>query len=195
MKSSKLIILLLLFPLILTACKNIDNIDNTGDNGTEEATNVEVSEYLISDEIIVYDEDEFKESEIKVELDGEILRYNPKYNNDIDGEVKVIIFRQRSLVPLRELAEKLGYEIEWEGAGKKQVLKITGNGRIITTKLNSNEFIITKDGVATKLLTETPNVKYDSKIYVPVRFMGEAFGLEVEWLEKEFKVELRTKKE
>lgn len=195
MKSSKLIILLLLFPLILTACKNIDNIDNTGDNGTEEATNVEVSEYLISDEIIVYDEDEFKESEIKVELDGEILRYNPKYNNDIDGEVKVIIFRQRSLVPLRELAEKLGYEIEWEGAGKKQVLKITGNGRIITTKLNSNEFIITKDGVTTKLLTETPNVKYDSKIYVPVRFMGEAFGLEVEWLEKEFKVELRTKKE
>ncbi len=195
MKSSKLIILLLIFPLILTACKNIDNIDNTGNNGTEEATNVEVSEYLISDEIIVYDEDEFKESEIKVELDGEILRYNPKYNNDIDGEVKVIIFRQRSLVPLRELAEKLGYEIEWEGAGKKQVLKITGNGRIITTKLNSNEFIITKDGVTTKLLTETPNVKYDSKIYVPVRFMGEAFGLEVEWLEKEFKVELRTKKE
>lgn len=195
MKSSKLIILLLLVPLILTACKNIDNIDNIGNNGTEEATNVEVSEYLISDEIIVYDEDEFKESEIKVELDGEILRYNPKYNNDIDGEVKVIIFRQRSLVPLRELAEKLGYEIEWEGAGKKQVLKITGNGRIITTKLNSNEFIIIKDGVTTKLLTETPNVKYDSKIYVPVRFMGEAFGLEVEWLEKEFKVELRTKKE
>lgn len=195
MKSSKLIILLLLVPLILTACKNIDNIDNIGNNGTEEATNVEVSEYLISDEIIVYDEDEFKESEIKVELDGEILRYNPKYNNDIDGEVKVITFRQRSLVPLRELAEKLGYEIEWEGAGKKQVLKITGNGRIITTKLNSNEFIITKDGVTTKLLTETPNVKYDSKIYVPVRFMGEAFGLEVEWLEKEFKVELRTKKE
>lgn len=195
MKSSKLIILMLLVPLILTACKNIDNIDNIGNNGTEEATNVEVSEYLISDEIIVYDEDEFKESEIKVELDGEILRYNPKYNNDIDGEVKVIIFRQRSLVPLRELAEKLGYEIEWEGAGKKQVLKITGNGRIITTKLNSNEFIITKDGVTTKLLTETPNVKYDSKIYVPVRFMGEAFGLEVEWLEKEFKVELKTKKE
>ncbi len=195
MKSSKLIILLLLVPLILTACKNIDNIDNTGDNGTEDATNVEVSEYLISDEIIVYDEDEFKESEMKVELDGEILRYNPKYNNDIDEEVKVIIFRQRSLVPLRELAEKLGYEIEWDGAGKKQVLQITGNGRIITTKLNSNEFIITKDGVTTKLLTETPNVKYDGKIYVPARFMGEAFGLEVEWLEKEFKVELRTKKE
>lgn len=193
MKNSKLAIILLIVPLLLTACKNIDS--GNPDDNSEEITNIEVSEYLISDEIIVYDEEEFKESEMKVELDGEILRYNPKYNNDNDDEVKVIIFRNRSLVPLRELSEKLGYEIEWDGAGKKQVLQITGNGRIITTKLNSNEFIITKDGATTKLLTETPNVKYDSKIYVPARFMGEAFGLEVEWLEKEFKVELRTKKE
>lgn len=152
-------------------------------------------DYLTTDGIVVYDEDDIEETDIIVEYNGEPLHYDPKYNLGDDSEVLVIMLGTRSLVPLRELAGVMGYSIEWDGAAKKQTLYIKGDNMEIETKLNSNLFFIRQDGKTESVYSETPVIKYANKIYVPVRFIGETFGVDVEWLGEDSKAKINSKEE
>lgn len=102
---------------------------------------------------------------ISVVIDGE----------DIDfGHVKPIIVNGRTMLPLRELVEYLGCEVEWQ---PPSTIKIKDYDNSITMNVNSNKYM---EGNAAKEMDVAPMI-VDGHTYVPVRFIAEYFGYEVEW--------------
>jgi len=104
------------------------------------------------------------------------------YVNGIETvlDVTPIIENNRTLVPLRFIAESMGGIVEWDG--NTQVVTIIKNDKTTVIKLQINNTISSVNGkqitldVAPKIL--------NSRTLVPIRFIAENFGCEVEWIEK-----------
>jgi hypothetical protein len=89
---------------------------------------------------------------------------------------EVIIKNDRSLVPVRFIAESFGASVEWDGL--EQEVKIDSNGILIKMKIGEvaahvNNKLIEMDAA--------PEI-YNSRTYVPLRFVTEAFGKTVGYL-------------
>lgn len=79
------------------------------------------------------------------------------------------------MVPLRMIAENLGYKVDWEQ--KSQTVTISNQGK--TIKLVVNQKTATVDDKAVSLVA-APILRSDTTL-VPIRFISEQFGLQVEW--------------
>lgn len=95
----------------------------------------------------------------------------------VSFDAKPEIVSGRTMVPVRAVAELLGYEVEYD-AGKRLAI------------------FTDKDGNRIELLIEAsspyvPYLKHD-RAYVPVRFMAEQLGLDVQWNAEKRAVILRT---
>lgn len=86
-----------------------------------------------------------------------------------------IIENDHTLVPLRELLEKLGVEIVWDPVSRKVTAGKDGNW--IELAVDSDTAFI--NGEAKKL--ETPERIRDGRTYVPARLVLETFGAKVGW--------------
>ena len=99
----------------------------------------------------------------------------------INGETKsldvapFINDKGRTMVPVRFIAEALGLSIKWDPE-KRQVI-ISGENTDIVLTIDSN--IAYVNGVPTKMDSEA--VIVDGRTFVPLRFIAEAFGFEVQW--------------
>lgn len=87
----------------------------------------------------------------------------------IDGQSRI-------QVPVRPVCEALGAELDWDDNSK--TVTITKNETVVNLVINSK--VITINGEEKE--TDTEAVIKDGRTYVPVRFVGEAFGADVEWL-------------
>lgn len=81
----------------------------------------------------------------------------------------------RTYVPLRFVTERLGAEVEWNQQDKTAVVK--KGGKTIKAPVGSNR--PTVDGVAVHL--DAPVILVNARTMVPLRFMSETIGAEVEW--------------
>lgn len=81
----------------------------------------------------------------------------------------------RTMVPLRAIAEALGAVVDWE-AGTKTIT-ITKQGNKIVFKLNSNVAVV--NGKPRSMDT-TPVIK-NNRTMVPLRYAGEFLGARVNW--------------
>lgn len=81
----------------------------------------------------------------------------------------------RVLVPLRAIFEALNATVDWDGSTNT----ITGNqdGKIITLKINDK--VASVDGAEVTL--DVPATIIKGSTLVPVRFIGESLGAEVDW--------------
>jgi len=77
------------------------------------------------------------------------------------------------MIPLRAVAEKLGYELKWSGNDKP--IEIVRGPQWTTVTLGKNSYFFAK--MAPMQLKSAP-VLYDSATYVPVEFIGEIFRTE-----------------
>ncbi len=102
---------------------------------------------------------------ITVFVDGAYLSFDDAAPMSING---------RTMVPLRELAEYLGCQVEWQAPS---TIKITGYDGTVTMTVNSSKYL---EGSVEKQMDVAPFVK-DGRTYVPVRFICEYFDYEVEW--------------
>lgn len=85
------------------------------------------------------------------------------------------IKNSRTMVPLRALAESLGAEVQWDGATRSVTAKLGDtNVRLV---VGSNTAYIDGKPVT---LDVAPEIK-NSRTFVPVRFITEAFGCSVGW--------------
>jgi hypothetical protein len=84
-----------------------------------------------------------------------------------------LMYRDSTLVPLRELAEWMGAVVEW----RPPTIVITKGERQVVLTLGSKT---AKAGNDTIRLTLPPKVIRDV-VYVPLRFVGEALGATVEY--------------
>lgn len=80
-----------------------------------------------------------------------------------------------TLVPFRALFEKLGLKVDWNA--KTQTVTGKKNGLSIGLTIGSNR--ATVNGVVKKLSISPVTVK--GTTYIPLRFVGEASGADVEW--------------
>ena len=106
---------------------------------------------------------------ITVSLDGELLT--------LDTEVQVR--RERTLVPIRAIAEALGADVAW--AAETNEVTITRAGSTVTMTLGSPTASV--DG-ETVTMDVAPFAEHE-RTYLPVRYVSEFFGQQVAWNEEE----------
>jgi ribosomal protein S19 len=106
-------------------------------------------------------------------------------NNDralINGEQKVIdaapyISAGRTFVPLRVVAEGFGAEVTW--VQQTRGINITLGDQVISMQIGSNRAMVNNEMVH---MDAPPEIK-NGRTFVPIRFVSEMLGAEVEWVQ------------
>ena len=93
----------------------------------------------------------------------------------------------RVLVPLRDLSESLAYRVSWDG--KKKEIEIYERGNDIRLVIGSD--VAQVNGAEVKL--DVGAQIHGGTTYVPLRFVGEAFNMSVDWDSKSQSVNLESK--
>lgn len=104
--------------------------------------------------------------DISVNLDGENIEFSAQSPVIIEG---------RTLIPLRGVFEKLGYEIGWDGDTKTA----TFVKELTIVKVTENAHQLTVGGKAFEL--DVPAQIINGSMMLPLRAVGEATGLYVDW--------------
>lgn len=103
----------------------------------------------------------------------------------------------RTFVPIREITEKLGADVKWNGKDKS--IKITLNGDVINmqidnSKVTVNDKKIELDRAQAPQLALYSKPRKETKTMVPLRFISETFGYNVDWNNDKVRAEISTEK-
>ncbi len=93
---------------------------------------------------------------------------------NFDAQQPVIV-EGRTLIPLRGVFEKLGYTVVWDGNTKTATL--SNKEKSIDVTANSSTMTVNKDTVS----LDVPAQIINGSMMLPLRAVGEASGLDVEW--------------
>lgn len=104
---------------------------------------------------------------ITLKIDGEKINYNPA--PFVDSKTN------RTLVPLRLIAEKMGAVVNWNGEFK--LITIDLRRTTVTIKVG-NSFAYVN---STEKKLEQPAIIVKDRTFVPLRFVSEALGAKVDW--------------
>ncbi|MDQ0111472.1 N-acetylmuramoyl-L-alanine amidase family protein [Paenibacillus harenae] len=85
------------------------------------------------------------------------------------------IVNQSTVVPIRVITEGLGFQVEWDNATK--TVTINDGSNVIKLTINNNAALVNDQVVQ----METKPIIVKGTTLVPLRFVGEQFGLEFEW--------------
>lgn len=93
----------------------------------------------------------------------------------IDFDVAPVIEDGRTLVPIRKIVESLGGQVDWDSTG---YIRITDkNDHYIVLIPDSDVALVDYQHVN----LDVPARIIDGRTMVPLRFLGEAFGLKIDW--------------
>jgi N-acetylmuramoyl-L-alanine amidase len=102
---------------------------------------------------------------------------------DVISDVPAVIFKDRTLVPLRIITESLGADVSWNQETKEAT--VTTDDKTIVIEIDSSMVLV--NGVKKSLPYEIPakllNYGGFPRTLVPLRFMSEELGMDVEWIE------------
>ncbi len=84
----------------------------------------------------------------------------------------------RTMVPIRFIAEALHSEVSWDEASKKVTVKRDGN--IVNIWLD--KYTYTVNNVSHKMDTKPTLIDPPGRTFIPLRFAAEALGANVEWI-------------
>jgi hypothetical protein len=85
----------------------------------------------------------------------------------------------RTMVPVRFVAENLGFDVQWEGSTR--TVKISGRDSVLELVIESSSIKRNRSGALDALTMDTIPVIKDGRTMVPLRFISEAMGIEVNW--------------
>jgi hypothetical protein len=114
-----------------------------------------------------------------VYVDGERLQF----------DVQPQVVQGRTLVPMRMIFESLGAEVRWEADTATALASLNG----VELRLPIGKQEARKNGVALPL--DVPAQLIGNRTMVPVRFIAEAFGSQVEWFGEDGYVKISGGKE
>ena len=86
----------------------------------------------------------------------------------------------RTMIPIRFIAENLKNEVNW--FQETSTVTIKGNGEELTLRVNSKEVNSLQKG---KVTLDTQPENKDSRVLVPLRFISEAMGHKVDYVDGE----------
>lgn len=88
-----------------------------------------------------------------------------------------IIINGKTMVPVRFISESMGFPVKWNESAKS--VTITGNSNRIKLTLGSDIMNIERKEVK----IQSPAIEIESRIYVPLRDIVEAFGMKCTWID------------
>ena len=112
--------------------------------------------------------DEEEKTVITMQIGNTDVSVNEK---TITNDVAPVIVNDRTLVPIRIVTETLGGKVDWNDATKEVTLNIDGKEIKMTIGV-----ILEKYGVAPMIIND--------RTYVPIRFVADELGAEVQWNEE-----------
>lgn len=105
--------------------------------------------------------------DIKVVLDGKQLNF----------DISPTSLEERTMVPVRAICEYLDATVEW--TEEDQTIKLIKDDVVVNMKIDSVESSV----YGIKVMLDVPATKINNRTLVPLRFISEAFGLNVIWEE------------
>lgn len=120
----------------------------------------------------------FLGSNIKASSSIEIIMDGKK----IESDVAPIVKDGRTLVPVRVISEELGLDVKWNNGEVIISNKDSSELRRIVMELNSKEVIYNKPGYEIEL--DVAPILHKSRTLVPLRFIGELMGMDVDYTNK-----------
>ncbi|WP_277221134.1 stalk domain-containing protein [Peptoniphilus vaginalis] len=111
-----------------------------------------------------------RHKERDIALNGIIVNDHIVYS-----DVYPYIKNSRTYVPIRFIAEELGYDVKWDGANKK--VTMTSDGTKVELTIGSNKMMVNGKAV----LLDAPAEIRDDRTFVPLRAIAEAFGEKVDY--------------
>lgn len=111
-----------------------------------------------------------RHKERDIPLNGIIVNDHIVYS-----DVYPYIKNSRTYVPIRFIAEELGYDVKWDGANKK--VTMTNEGTTVELTIGSNKMMVNGKAV----LLDAPAEIRDDRTFVPLRAIAEAFGEKVDY--------------
>ncbi|MCX8095537.1 MAG: copper amine oxidase N-terminal domain-containing protein [Caldisericia bacterium] len=116
---------------------------------------------------------------VKIELIiGKIEAKVNEYTKILD--YPPFIYNNRTMVPLRFISESIGATVDWDSVVRIVTITIENSeGLKKILKLSPDSNVASLNGKPYKMDT-SPIIKND-RVYLPVRFIMEAFGAKVEW--------------
>ncbi len=123
--------------------------------------------------------DQYKvEYQTGVPVQEELQPVNVTFNGAaIDQSKPSVIKSQRTLVPVRVLAESIGATVGWD-AGTSQVT-IEKDGKTIVLQIGNGTAYV--NGVAKPVIDNVVPLMVNDNTMVPLRFVNEELGLNVDW--------------
>ena len=122
---------------------------------------------------------------LQLVYDGKTHTYNldpiTLYVNDEKVNTKVMApvqIEERVLVPVREVFEPMGANVEWDG--KNQKVWIMYEDALLSLEVNQKIATVNEN----PLMMDVPAKIINDKLMVPVRFISEAMGFEVNWVQR-----------
>ncbi|MCI3923832.1 stalk domain-containing protein [Paenibacillus sp. TRM 82003] len=100
-----------------------------------------------------------------------------------------IIRNNRTFVPVRAIAEAMGYEVSFAG----EAIQLEGGDNVVTLTVGALTVESEVDGVTESRTIDAAPFIDDSRTYVPVRFFAEQIAVDVEWDGATASVVLRDK--
>lgn len=95
---------------------------------------------------------------------------------NIRSEVEPFIENDRTLVPIRFISESLGYQVKWNNSERSVIITDSEMGNVVLYIGKQNYMV---NGVK-KVSDVSPMIRND-RTFVPLRFVAESFGHEVDW--------------
>ena len=114
------------------------------------------------------------------------LKYDGKV---VKCDVPPVIRDDRTLIPARALFEELGADITWNSA--KKTVTIEYEEDVILLTIGSKDAKLNK----LKVYMDVPAMIINDRTMIPVRFVAENLGFDVEWDAKEYIVNVKPKLE
>ncbi len=114
-------------------------------------------------------------NDAKRDKDSSIIRIYIN-GDELKTDNNPVIINGTTMVPMRDIFEALDSKVNWDSA-TKSVTATRGNKAIKLT-VNSTEAIVNGK---TNILNEAPYVNENQTTMVPLRFISEALGADVEW--------------
>jgi hypothetical protein len=93
----------------------------------------------------------------------------------IELDAEPFIMNDRTMVPVRAIAESFGAEVKW--LDKTQTVEIELEGIFISMQIGNKVAMV---GNKVNILDAPPVIRKD-RTFVPIRFIAEGFGSKVDW--------------
>jgi trimeric autotransporter adhesin len=116
-------------------------------------------------------------SDIRVVINGAVVRF-PDHGARLLGD--------RVFVPMRGVFEKLGATVQWNA--EEQLVSAFKNGRTILLFIGQDQAIV--DG--RRIPLDHPAVLLRGRVMVPLRFLSESLGANVDWRSDQMTVQIKT---